>query len=174
MVENIFLGLGSNKGDRLDYIKRAVYRIQEDKESRVEIISSVFESEPYGKKNQYCFLNAIVNLSSNRNSKSMYLWIKNLEKEIGRIPGDKWGPREIDIDLLFYNNLIYDDGSVVIPHKEILLRDFVIVPMQQVAPEFEHPIEKIKMKDIDLNKIEKLIFKEYKVDFSNSQGEKIG
>ena len=70
--------------------------------------------------------------------------------------------------------VIYDDGSVVIPHKEILLRDFVIVPMQQVAPEFEHPVEKIKMKDIDLNKIEKLIFKEYKVDFSNNQGEKIG
>ena len=167
MVENIFLGLGSNKGDRLNYLKKAVRKIQEDRESSIERISSVFESEPYGKKDQNCFYNAVVKLSSSRKSEDIYLWIKNLEKEIGRIPGEKWGPREIDIDLLFYNNLIYNDGSVIIPHKEILYRDFIVVPMRQIAPDFEHPVEKIKMKDVDLEKIEKLIFQEYKVDFQN-------
>jgi 2-amino-4-hydroxy-6-hydroxymethyldihydropteridine diphosphokinase len=165
MVENIFLGLGSNKGDRLNYLKKAVHKIREDRESRVELISSVFESEPYGKKDQNCFYNAVVKISSSRKSEDVHKWIKNLEKEIGRIPGEKWGPREIDIDLLFYNNLVCDDGNVIIPHKEILNRDFVIVPMQQVAPEFEHPVDKVKMKDIDLRKIEKLIIKEYKIDF---------
>jgi 2-amino-4-hydroxy-6-hydroxymethyldihydropteridine diphosphokinase len=167
MIENIFLGLGSNKGDRLNYLKKAVHNIREDRESRIEIISSVFESEPYGKKDQNCFYNAVVKISSNRKSENVHKWIKNLEKEIGRIPCEKWGPREIDIDLLFYNNLVYEDGNVIIPHKEILNRDFVIVPMQQVAPEFEHPVDKVKMKDVDLRKIEKLIFKEYKIDFLN-------
>jgi 2-amino-4-hydroxy-6-hydroxymethyldihydropteridine diphosphokinase len=165
MVKNIFLGIGSNKGDRLEYLKKAVHKIQEDKESWIENISSVFESEPYGKKEQNRFYNAVVKVSSNRTSEDIYMWIKNLEKEIGRIPAEKWGPREIDIDLLFYNNLVYNDGFVIIPHKEILFRDFVLVPMQQVAPEFEHPVDKIKMKDIDLRKIEKLIFNEYKIDF---------
>ncbi|MCX6151686.1 MAG: 2-amino-4-hydroxy-6-hydroxymethyldihydropteridine diphosphokinase [Ignavibacteriales bacterium] len=167
MTENIFLGLGSNKGDRLEFIKTAIRKIREDKESRIVAISSVYESEPYGNKSQNCFLNAVVKIKSERSLTSLCQWIKNLEKEIGRIPGEKWGPREIDIDLLFFSNLIHKDDCLQIPHKEILMRDFVVVPMQEIVPEFEHPIEKIKMKDIKLNDIEKLIFKKYNLDLSN-------
>ena len=164
MVENIFLGLGSNKGNKLDFIKKAAQKFQRDNHSKVEIISSVYESEPFGNKKQDYFLNTILKISSERSLKDLCMWIKNLEKEIGREPGEKWGPREIDIDLLFYNDSIYNDGNLIVPHKELLLRDFVVVPMKEIAPEFEHPVRKIKMKDIDLGRIEKLIFNEYKVN----------
>jgi 2-amino-4-hydroxy-6-hydroxymethyldihydropteridine diphosphokinase len=167
MVENIFLGLGSNKGDRLRFIKKAVLKISEDKHSSIDIISSVYESEPYGNKNQDYFLNAVIKIKNDLSLEELCPWIKGLEKEIGRVQGEKWGPREIDIDLLFFNDLIYNDGCLIIPHKELLHRDFVVVPMQEVAPDFEHPVEKIKMKDINLNKIEKLIFRSYKVDLLN-------
>jgi len=167
MVDNIFLGLGSNRGDRLNYLKQAAKVIKCDELCRVKVVSSVYESEPYGNKQQEYFLNVVLNISSDRSLKDLGLWIKNLEKEIGRIPGEKWGPREIDIDLLFFDHSVYKDDNVLVPHKELLLRDFVVVPMREIAPEFIHPVEKIKMKDVDLNKIEKLIFRRYKVDILN-------
>ena len=167
MAENIFLGLGSNKGDRLGFIKKAILKISEDLHSSIDIISSVYESEPYGNKNQDCFLNAVIKIRNDLTLKELCSWIKDLEKETGRVQGEKWGPREIDIDLLFFNDLIYNDGCLIIPHKELLLRDFVVIPMQEIAPDFEHPGEKIKMKEINIKKLEKLIFKSYKVDLLN-------
>jgi 2-amino-4-hydroxy-6-hydroxymethyldihydropteridine diphosphokinase len=165
--DNIFLGLGSNKGDRLNFLKQAAIAVNSDVNCRIEIISSVYESEPYGHKHQENFLNAVIKISSTLSVRDLGLWIKNIEKEIGRIPGEKWGPREIDIDLLFYGDAVYEDGSLIVPHKELLLRDFVVVPMNEIAPDFVHPVGKIKMKDVDLNSVEKLIFNTYKVDILN-------
>ena len=164
MVNNIFLGLGSNKGDRLSFLKKAVDRISSDSLTQVEKVSSVYETIPYGVKEQDNFLNSVIKIKSDRQLKELLLWIKNLEKEIGRIEGSKWGPREIDIDLLFYNNVIYQDGMLKVPHREVLLRDFVIVPLAEIAGEFVHPVTGQMIKDIDKNNIEKLVVQKLSIN----------
>ncbi|RJP61735.1 MAG: 2-amino-4-hydroxy-6-hydroxymethyldihydropteridine diphosphokinase [Ignavibacteriales bacterium] len=168
MTENIFLGIGSNKGDRLQYLKNAVQEIKLATDTVLEKASSVYESEPYGHKEQNNFYNAVLKIKSSRSFNSFCPWIKELEKKIGRIPGEKWGPREIDIDLIFFDDLVYNDGCLIVPHKEIMLRDFVLMPMIEIAPDFIHPVEKIKMKDVELDKIEKLIFKKVDTNLLNS------
>lgn len=174
MVTNIFLGLGSNKGDRLGFLKTAVNKINSDENTKVEAFSSVYETEPYGCKEQNFFLNAVIKISSERTLKELCPWIKALEREIGRIEGPKWGPREIDIDLLFYNDSIYSDERLTVPHREILLRDFVLVPLKEIAPEFEHPVIKTKIRDIDVSKLEQLIIKKYSIDLLENTGDSIG
>lgn len=164
MVKNIFLGLGSNKGDRLTFLKTAVFKINADEKTVVEAFSSVYETEPYGCKEQNCFLNAVIKISSERTLKELCPWIKALEREIGRIEGPKWGPREIDIDLLFYNDTVFSDEKLTVPHREILLRDFVLVPLKEIAPDFEHPGIKEKIMDIETSGLEQLIIKKYSID----------
>lgn len=169
MVNNIFLGLGSNRGDRFSYLKSAVQKIKEN--FILEEYSSVYETEPFGYKEQEHFYNAVVKINTSLPLKELCPLIKKLEIETGRIPGQRWGPREIDIDLLFYNDMVYSDEKLTIPHKEFLLRDFVIVPMQEIAPDFIHPVNGIKMKDIDLTGIENLIVKKYSRNHLNLYGE---
>jgi len=172
MINNIFLGIGSNKGNKIEYLASAVQKLNSDEFCKVEKVSSIYESEPYGVKEQDTFFNAVVQLRSERNLFELHSLIKKFEKEIGRIESSKWGPREIDIDLLFFGNEIYSDEKLTVPHKEILLRDFVIIPLKEIAPEFIHPKAQIKIKEIDLNKIEKLIFKKIEIDLKNFLGEK--
>lgn len=169
MVNNIFLGLGSNKGDRFNYLKDAVKKIKDN--FILNDYSCIYETEPFGFKDQDFFYNAVVNVSTPLQLKELCPLIKKLEIETGRVPGQRWGPREIDIDLLFYNDLIYSDERLVVPHKEFMLRDFVIVPMQEIAPEFVHPVNGIKMKNIDVAGIEPLIVKKYSKHELNLNGE---
>lgn len=157
MTENIFLGLGSNKGDRLKYLKSAVSKIRADENTRLEKISSVYETEPYGLKEQNPFLNAVIQISSGRSLLELHPWIKELEKEIGRQEGPKWGPREIDIDLLFYNDTVFSSEKLTVPHKEVLLRDFVLIPLIEIAPDFVHPVLNVKVSRISTQELEKLI-----------------
>jgi 2-amino-4-hydroxy-6-hydroxymethyldihydropteridine diphosphokinase len=161
MVNNIFLGLGSNKGDRIGFLQTAVDRIKDDPLSSIGKVSSVYESIPYGLKEQDNFLNAVIEISSERNLQELSLWIKKLEKEIGRVEGPRWGPREIDIDLLFYDNVVFSDPKLTVPHKEILLRDFVIVPLKEIAPGFQHPVTGQTMGSIDTGTVEELIIKKF-------------
>ncbi|MGE5409983.1 MAG: 2-amino-4-hydroxy-6-hydroxymethyldihydropteridine diphosphokinase [Clostridiales bacterium] len=174
MIENIFLGLGSNKGERLSFLIAAVDKMRSDKKTVVQLVSSVYETEPYGCKEQNYFFNAAIKISSERSLEELHLWIKELEKEIGRKEGPKWGPREIDIDLLFYNDVVYSDQRLTVPHKEILLRDFVLVPLKEIAPDFLHPVLKRKIADIDVSNLEHLIIEKYSVDLLNSTGDKLG
>lgn len=164
MENNIFLGLGSNKGDRFSFLKKAVDRIISDSLTQVEKVSSVYETIPYGVKEQDNFFNAVIKIKSARKLKELLLWIKNLEKEIGRVEGSKWGPREIDIDLLFYDNVIFEDETLKVPHKEVLLRDFVIVPLAEIAGEFVHPVTGQFIKDIDKNNVEKLVVQKLSIN----------
>lgn len=79
---------------------------------------------------------------------SLFKQIKNIEKELGRKESFRWGPREIDLDILFYNNLVYSDEQVKIPHPGITERNFVLVPLNEIDPDFVHP--KINKKIIDI------------------------
>lgn len=171
---NVFLGLGSNKGDKLAHLAEAVARMNNDEMTHVEAVSSVYETEPFGVKEQDNFLNAVIKITTRRNLKELFRWVKVIEKEIGRTESIKWGPREIDIDILFFDDQIISDDELTVPHPGIMERDFVFVPLLEIAPEFVHPESEMTLRDIDNSEMEKLILKMYPVDLLNYNGENVG
>lgn len=89
----------------------------------------------------------------------MFIFLKNLEKKLGRTESFKWGPREIDLDLLFFNDEIYSDEEVTVPHSGIAQRDFVLTPLNQIEPELFHPVLKQKISDISISESDKTIIR---------------
>ena len=164
MVNNIFLALGSNKGDRFEFVQEAVVKISEDPSCKVLKCSALYETTPYGKVDQPDFINAVIEIESDYSAHELLKYIKDLEKEIGRTADtEKWGQREIDIDIIFYNDVIYTGDKIIIPHPECLKRDFVIIPLLEIAPNFIHPELKKKIREIDLSSLEKHVI--HKIDF---------
>lgn len=167
MADKIFLGLGSNKGDRRKNLFDAVAKLNIPDKCRVISSSSVYETTPYGEIDQQNFYNAVIEFESTYSAEELFVLIKKIESDLGRSPlNKKWGPREIDIDILFYNQLIYVKDNLIIPHSEILKRDFVLIPLIEIAPSFIHPVEKKKMSEIDYTDIEQHII--HKFDYKLS------
>ena len=157
MIGNVFLGIGSNKGDRYAYISRVVGLIDQNKRCDVVKCSSIYETSPYGRVIQANFFNAVIQIETSFTATELFRCIKSIETLIGRKQIIKWGPREIDVDILFYNSLIYNSDELTIPHPEVLKRDFVITPMIEIAPDFVHPVQNMKMNDFDLAAVEEHI-----------------
>ena len=151
MIDKIFLGLGSNKGDRLKYLQQAIKEISSQDKCRVVNFSSIYETTPLGNAEQGNYYNAVVEIETVLGAYDLFFFLKSIEAKLGRDAiFEKWGPREIDIDLLFYNNLTYDNNQLTLPHPEILKRDFVIIPLLEIAPGFVHPLLKKPFDEIDL------------------------
>lgn len=158
MGNNVYLGLGSNKGDRLNYLVSAVKLISQDKNCWLTKSSSVYETKPYGNLDQDNFYNAAILINTNYELEALYYFLKEIEKKVGRKESEKrWTPREIDVDILFYNNLIYNSEILTVPHKDIMNRDFVLVPLIEIAGEFVHPVLNKKLNEINLSLIDKHI-----------------
>jgi len=121
------------------------------------LASSIYETKPYGVKEQDNFLNAVIKISTSFNLTQLFIFLKNIEDELGRKSNTKWGPREIDLDLLFFNNIVYSDEKIIIPHKEIELRDFVLTPLCEIAPDLFHPVLNQKISDICIDEKNKTI-----------------
>lgn len=138
---NVFLGIGANLGDR----KAALRTAQELIEKYVGKIakrSSTYETQPWGKPEQPAFLNMVVMANTTMDPRELLDSIAKMEKELGRERVEKWGPRAIDIDILFYGHRIIRDKGLEIPHPEFHKRAFVLVPMMEIDPDFEHPVLK--------------------------------
>ncbi len=135
----------------------AVDSIEADYKCKLLDKSAVYESKPFGHISQDNFLNAVISVDTQYTPKELFYALKSIEKKVGRTHSIRWGPREIDLDLLFYNEEIYSDSEITIPHRGIMERDFVIVPFCEIAPDYIHPETKINMSRIDLTKIEKNI-----------------
>ncbi len=123
-------------------------KLNENGSCKVIRVSSVYETRPYGFQDQENFLNAAAKISTGYSFIELLDRLKKIESELGRIKRNKWGPREIDLDLLFFNEIVYSDERVTIPHKEITARDFVLVPLCEITPELIHPALNIKICDI--------------------------
>jgi 2-amino-4-hydroxy-6-hydroxymethyldihydropteridine diphosphokinase len=137
-IKTVYLGLGSNKGDRIINLRKAVNIISAEDE--LLAASSVYETLPFGNVKQPDFLNAVISVSTTKDIIKFFYHIKNTEKLTGRTPSEKWGEREIDIDILFFGNEIVDDDILTIPHKGIAERDFVLKPLSEIAPYLVHPL----------------------------------
>lgn len=140
MTERAFVGLGSNVGNRLLFLRRATAMLAEVHEVSVVRCSSIFETEPVGFKKQPPFLNAVVEVRATLEPRSLLALLKQIEHRIGRTESVRWGPREIDLDLLLYGSQILRTDDYSIPHAELPRRRFVLVPLAEIAPDVVEPV----------------------------------
>lgn len=152
-----FIGLGSNLGDKAGNIRNAILNIQKNKDCAVLKYSSLYLTKPYGNPDQDNFLNAAIEISTTLDFDDLLSRLKKLESDLGRLRREKWGPREIDLDLLFFDDIIYSDDRITIPHPGIIKRDFVLIPLCEIAPGLIHPVLNKKICDICINDEEKSV-----------------
>jgi len=161
MKNVVFLGLGSNIEDRFEYINRAVLLFDEAKNCAIEKYSSVYESKPFGKSDQNNFLNAVIKIKTDLSVEDLLIFVKENEKKLGRIRREKWDSREIDIDILFYNDLIFSSEELIIPHPSIQQRDFVLIPLCEIESELIHPVLENKICDIRVSEKENYVINKF-------------
>ncbi len=154
-MEKVFLGIGSNVGERIIYIKKAV-NLLSDILTDMEI-APLYISKAVGFEDQPDFINTVVSGYTNLPPDDLLKKIKDIEKKVGRIKRFRWGPREIDIDILFYGNLLVEKNELIIPHPRIQERDFVLKPLSDLDPDFVHPVFKKTVKELLLNLKERSI-----------------
>lgn len=141
----VFLGLGSNMGDRKAYLDGAVLGLKEaDRVSLIQV-SSYIETPPYGLVDQDPFLNAVVEIETTLAPYPLLDLCQSLEKAAGRVRKVHWGPRTLDVDILFYDREILGLDRLAVPHPDLVNRAFVLEPMVELAPNFIHPVNKLTM-----------------------------
>ena len=138
----VYVGLGSNLGDRVQYLHQALEELKNLRHTIVKNCSHVYETEPVGVKEQPPFLNMVVELNSSMIPRELFWELKKIEQLLGRIKTERWGPREIDLDLLYYGNEVINESDLRLPHPEIANRRFDLVPMKEIAAEFLDPLHK--------------------------------
>lgn len=145
-MNKVYLSVGSNKGNRLDYLSKANKLIRQ-RIGNIIKESSIYETEPWGFMSDDLFLNQVVIADSPHSPTDILNEVKSIEKFIGRnqIPTKEYTSRVIDIDLLFYNDLIFESQHLIIPHLHLHKRNFVLVPLCEISPEFIHPVFQIEL-----------------------------
>ncbi|HSK19673.1 MAG TPA: 2-amino-4-hydroxy-6-hydroxymethyldihydropteridine diphosphokinase [Longimicrobiales bacterium] len=134
----MLLGLGTNLGDRMANLRAAIAGLREL--GRVQAVSRVYESEPYGYVDQPRFLNMAVKLRTQIGPEALLPALKELELRIGRAPTHRMGPRVIDLDILFYDDVQLDSPDLRIPHPGVMDRAFVIAPLLDLDIGLRHPV----------------------------------
>ena len=140
--ETAYLGLGSNLGNRLEYIEKAIELIAKIDGIKISNKSQVYETEPWGVKTQGFFLNMAIEIKTTIAPEELIKLLKKIEVDLGRKNRERWNEREIDIDILFYSDVVYSSDELKIPHPELQNRKFVIEPLNEIAPDFMHPVLK--------------------------------
>lgn len=129
-----FLGLGSNQGDRLALLQTAVDGLHADGRTRVDGVSSVYETDPVGGPEQGAFLNLAVRVATTRSPRGLLKVCKRVEAAGGRVRAERWGPRTIDVDVLLYGDAVVARRDLVVPHPRLIERPFALIPLIEVAP----------------------------------------
>ncbi|MFC1692034.1 2-amino-4-hydroxy-6-hydroxymethyldihydropteridine diphosphokinase [Candidatus Latescibacterota bacterium] len=135
-----YLGIGSNRGERTVHLKEAVNRLKHTDQIGVINISGVYETMPVGGHEQADFLNMAVEIETGLEAKELLYVCLAIEKDMGRVREVHWGPRIIDIDILFYGEMIISTPSMTIPHSLLHKRAFVLKPLTDIIPDFIHPV----------------------------------
>lgn len=137
-MNQAYLLIGGNMGNRPDNLEKAKSLLQEEC-GTIKKESSIFETEAWGINDQPAFLNQALLLQTRFSVTELMICILNVEKEMGRIRNEKFGPRLIDIDIIFFNSEIYSDSLVTVPHPEMHKRRFVLIPLTEIAEQLIHP-----------------------------------
>ena len=144
---NVFLLLGSNIGDKKAEIEKAIQFIQK-KIGKVKAISSLYESEPWQGPGQDNYMNRAIQIETTLTPDDLLKQIKSAEKILGRKSNEKWAAREIDIDILFFGRKVIKQKELQIPHPHMHERNFAIIPMMEIAPDFKHPTLDLTMDEL--------------------------
>ncbi len=144
----VFVGLGSNIGDRFKYLTEAAAALHAVPDTSVVWFSSVYEADAWGKTDQPRFLNTACELNTTLEPRALLGFLKKIEETLGRSSHDRWGPREIDLDILVYDGLAFEDELVCVPHRDLEHRRFALVPLRDIAPDLVHPVNGLTILDM--------------------------
>lgn len=143
-----FIGLGSNMGDKLANLKKAVLELGKVSGNKVLAVSSFYKTEPVGGVEQDWFVNAVAEVETGLTPRELLNKLLYIEKNLGRVRDAKWGPRVIDLDILLFDDLMMDEEGLSIPHPYLHERGFVLVPLAEIAPKVIHPKLKKTMSEL--------------------------
>ena len=146
----VYLHTGSNMGDREDNL-RQVNGLIEQHIGIIKKASHLYETQAWGKTAQSDFLNQALHVETALPPSQLMAKILNIEQEMGRVRTEKWSERIIDIDILLYNDKIINEKDLIIPHPHLHERNFVLIPLMEIAGYVEHPVLKLPIEDIYLN-----------------------
>lgn len=155
-----FISFGSNLGDRNKNIKTAIEYLKELNGVTIKKISSIYETEPVGEPPQEKFLNGIIEIETSLLPDELLDRLKGIESRLGRVKTGENDPRPIDLDIIFYGDIIIDGERIKIPHPRMQERDFVLRPLNEIAPEFLHP---------RLNKTVRQLYEDNKISSVNAE-----
>lgn len=141
-----FIGIGSNLGNKEKNIRKAIEQMQA--KCTLRKTSSIYTTEPIGIKDQPEFLNCVVSVDTDLSARKLLDFLLRIETKMGRERKEKNGPRIIDLDILFYGKAIINEPQLTIPHPRLQERLFVLVPLNEIAPELEHPVLKKKISQL--------------------------
>ena len=149
-----FIGFGANMGEKLKNIEAAIASLGAMDEISILNQSTIIETEPWGYEDQDAFLNGVLEIKTFLPPRELMIRLLGIEEELKRERTIHWGPRTLDLDILFYDNLISDDPHVILPHPRAHERGFVMEPMAEIAPYFIHPLFNKNMTELlkELNK----------------------
>ena len=146
MNHTVYIALGTNLGERLENLRAAIAALTQKATLLAE--SHIYETPPWGYEDQPDFLNMVVKVETNLEPEGLLNYLKQIEAKLGREKSVRWGPRLIDLDILFYDELIIDTPPLIIPHPHLHERAFVLVPLADIAPGFTHPIFRRSIKEL--------------------------
>lgn len=134
----VYLGLGSNMGDRQDNLAQALALLSQ--KLKVGSVSSLYDTAPVGNIHQPRFLNLVCQVATTLTPERLLALAKEIESKLGRAPNTSGAPRPIDIDILFYGDRVVETPELVVPHPRLTERAFVLIPLAEIAPDLVHPI----------------------------------
>lgn len=138
-MKRVYIGVGSNVGDRLGYLQRAVQYLRETVDIQVRQVSSIYETEPVGVTDQGWFLNAVVQIDTRLDPHILLQRTQSIEQALHKQITRRWGPRTIDLDILLYANWQLKTATLEIPHPRLRQRAFVLVPLLELDPTLSLP-----------------------------------
>lgn len=162
-MTNFYLLNGSNIGDRLNNLKKAEYLLNDEFDKALKV-SEIYETQAWGKTDQPNFFNQALCYQTSLAPLKLLNVVKNIEKEVGGEHKERWAARMMDIDIIFYGNLIYKDKLLTIPHALMHLRNFVLIPLNEIEPNHVHPKLQITVNQLLKNSMDKLKVKKFMPD----------
>jgi 2-amino-4-hydroxy-6-hydroxymethyldihydropteridine diphosphokinase len=142
----VYLGIGSNLGDRQANIEKALKLLNE--RLQIELVSSIYETKPMGYVEQPKFLNAVCRGQTELGPLQLLSLVKGIEASLGRVSSFPNAPRTIDLDIIFYGDMIMQTPELTIPHPRLEKRAFVLIPLLEIAPDLSHPVSGESVKDL--------------------------
>ncbi len=143
-----YIAIGSNMGEKEKYLKDAIQGLADHEEILVNAESTLITTEPYGGVEQDVFLNGMVEIKTLLTPHELLDYLHELEEKAGRERILRWGPRTLDLDIVFYDKLVFEDDVLIIPHVDMENRDFVLKPMVELNANYRHPILQKTMKQL--------------------------